>query len=147
MTKNGLIYPLETRKSLINFVIAIFRFSYVVLGALFLTVLLFTPMAATGFDFVLSFVFFLGLGIMFFWMQHTLKRRTVFIRKFILFVHSMAFVGCMVGIFNLFFGHKNYLTDFTREPVYYSSWYIFCFIISLFPVWFFTRPKVKEQFK
>ncbi len=34
-------------------------------------------------DFVLSFVFVLGLGIMFFGMQHTLKRRKVFIRKFI----------------------------------------------------------------
>ena len=63
---------------IINFVIAVFRFFYAVLGVLLLMAVPFTAMVPDGVDFALTFVFVLGLGIMFLRMQHMLKKENIY---------------------------------------------------------------------
>ena len=87
------------------------------------------------------------MAALFFWIQYMLMKRRAFIIKIIIPLHLLVFLGCLAGILNLFFGEKRFLRDFMETPMRYSFCYAVLFAVSVFPVWFFTRPRVKERFK
>lgn len=139
---------------MINFFIGILRFLYFTVGILFVIVGLLSPVgkadnpdSVSYFDVVAGFLICISFGIAFFWMSNMIGKRKSSIIKYIMILHCIMLFCVAIGIFNLFFSPEDFLSDFKRDPMPPTIWYIFLLFISLFPMWFFTRPNVKKRFE
>lgn len=138
---------------MINFFIGILRVFYYFAGILFVMAGLVSPVSKADnpeisyFEVAVAFLICIGSGIIFFWISNKLGARREFIIKYIMILHCLILFCVGLGVFNLLFGSENFFSDLKRDPLPPTLWYIFFLFISLFPMWFFTRPKVKKQFK
>ena len=134
---------------MINLVISIIRVIYIITGIILLLVGLLSPVAGAdsnaSFIFVLAmFIFYASLGILFIWFSHILKKRSVYVIRYIIIAHLALFLILILTFVSMLFDPQSYIH---KEPAFYVFPFVFWLLFSFFPVYFFTRSKVRDQFK
>lgn len=134
---------------MINFIIAVFRIGYILSGLLFLLLAALSPLGkadggASDLEVFLTSIICVGFAILLFWISIILGKRRKFIIIYIIIVHSLSLLILGLTFIGMLFSSESRLFSY---PLFYLAWFVFWVLFSLAPILFFTRLKVKEQFK
>lgn len=104
---------------------------------------LFAAMVPSALGRLLSFLIILCLGAMFIWFAYMLGKRKALILKYIIHAHIILALIVVATFIGMFLDPES---SFHKDPFFYVIPLIFWTLVASFPVYFLTRPKIKELF-
>jgi len=134
---------------MVNLVINLIRVVYIIVGIILLLVGLLSPVAGadsnTSSLVVLAmFIFYAALGVLFIWLSNILKKRSAYAIRYVIALHISLFLIFILTFVGMLFNSQSYIH---KEPTFYIFPFVFWCLVSLLPLYFFSRSKVREQFK
>lgn len=128
---------------MVNLFLIILRTVYILAGVFVIYSSVFLADISSDLVRTISFILVLALGIMFIWFSYMLGKRRIFILRYIIIVHMILAVLVAVTFIGMFLDPDSY---FHKDPFFYVIPLIFWTLVVSSPIYFLTRPKIKELF-